>query len=441
MLRRPRTEEGLVYPTFEVLESRLLLAGDVVISEFMAINENTLKAADGSDPDWIEIHNPTASPINLSGYALTDDDGEHAGPREVWLFPDMTLQAGAYRYIFASGVSQTDPSGELHCDFALDGGGEYLALLGPTGEPVHEYAPEYPKQLEDVSYGLGDATVIADTLLSEGVSLKVLIPTDDSLGTTWTGGSEPFDDSTWIIGDTSVGYDLGTEYEGLIETNLESVMYGQGTSAYVRFFFSVPNASALTSLTLRMRYDDAFVAYLNGVPVALDNVLSPIAYDSTAEEDRPDSQAKLFRDFDVSAYLGALQDGENILAVHGVNLTSGDDDLLIMPELLADVEIRGEEVYFTTPTPGAPNVSGTAGIVADTSFSVDRGFFDEEFELAITSNTPGAEMAACRPPPPGRSTTARSPSTRPRCCAPRPTSRAIFPPTSIRRPTSSSTTC
>ena len=39
-----------------------------------------------------------------------------------------------------------------------------------------------------------------------------------------------------------------------------------------------------------------------------------------------------------------------------------------------------------------PNNEGIAGFVADTKFSIDRGFYDEAFEVEITSATPAAEI-------------------------------------------------
>jgi len=36
----------------------------VEISEFMADNNDTLEFADGTTPDWVEIHNPNATPID-----------------------------------------------------------------------------------------------------------------------------------------------------------------------------------------------------------------------------------------------------------------------------------------------------------------------------------------------------------------------------------------
>ena len=48
--------------------------------------------------------------------------------------------------------------------------------------------------------------------------------------------------------------------------------------------------------------------------------------------------------------------------------------------------------YFSPPTPGAANNPGYLGLVADTKFSVERGFYDTPFTVAITSSTPYASI-------------------------------------------------
>jgi Chitobiase/beta-hexosaminidase C-terminal domain/CotH kinase protein/Lamin Tail Domain/Bacterial TSP3 repeat len=49
--------------------------------------------------------------------------------------------------------------------------------------------------------------------------------------------------------------------------------------------------------------------------------------------------------------------------------------------------------YFRPPTPGAANgASSITGIVADTKFSHDRGFYKSNFSLTISSATPGATI-------------------------------------------------
>ena len=49
-----------------------------------------------------------------------------------------------------------------------------------------------------------------------------------------------------------------------------------------------------------------------------------------------------------------------------------------------------QEGYFTTASPGTTNQSTFTGFVADTAFSIDRGFFDDPIEVAITSSTEGS---------------------------------------------------
>jgi len=48
--------------------------------------------------------------------------------------------------------------------------------------------------------------------------------------------------------------------------------------------------------------------------------------------------------------------------------------------------------YFTAPSPGGPNYGGALGVVADTNFSIDRGFFDAPVDTVISSDTPGATI-------------------------------------------------
>ena len=128
--------------------------GDAVISEFMALNDSALADEEGDYSDWIEVHNPSAADIDLTGWCLTDDQADLAK----WRFPRVTLQAGGYLVVFASDKDRSSPASELHTNFRLRATGEYLALVGPDEWTViWEYAPEYPPQLRDGSYGLGDS--------------------------------------------------------------------------------------------------------------------------------------------------------------------------------------------------------------------------------------------------------------------------------------------
>ena len=47
--------------------------GDLVLNEFVASNATGHTDESGAYPDWIEIHDPTAFSINLSGHAISHD--------------------------------------------------------------------------------------------------------------------------------------------------------------------------------------------------------------------------------------------------------------------------------------------------------------------------------------------------------------------------------
>lgn len=126
----------------------------LIISEFMASNQQTLLDEDGEAADWIEVRNVDSQPVNLNGWSLTDD----AEDLTKWIFPALTLQPGQYLVVFASDKDRTSASPYLHTNFKLGSEGEYLALVAPGGSTIAtEFAPHYPPQSADVSYGVDAA--------------------------------------------------------------------------------------------------------------------------------------------------------------------------------------------------------------------------------------------------------------------------------------------
>ncbi len=132
----------------------------VAITEFVASNRHSLIDGEGNASDWIGLYNGGPASVSLDGWCLTDDRGN----LRKWSFPPGTvLPAGKYLVVFASGQATAggvylDRQGFAHTSFALDKDGEYLALIAPNGTVVQEYAPRFPPQQTDVSYGLGQGT-------------------------------------------------------------------------------------------------------------------------------------------------------------------------------------------------------------------------------------------------------------------------------------------
>ncbi|MBT3199031.1 MAG: hypothetical protein HN350_03855, partial [Phycisphaerales bacterium] len=515
-------------------------------------NDDTRLDGFGESSDWIELQNVSPGAVDLTGWQLQDS-------RDTWTFPAVSIPGQGRLLIFASDEDQQDPAGYWHTNFKLSKGGEYLALLDDTGEIVHEFAPEYPEQLEDISYGIlyeesGTATLIdkgdlasyqvptgpldpnwtgagfndgawdsgttglgfgltvpggSSTLIGKGSVWRYLDNGSDQ-GTAWR--QSDFDDGAWAFGPAELGYGDGGEetvvnsgnpkyittyfrrefdvssawgysdltiniqrddgavvylngqeivrsnmqsgainyltttgtsavgggdettfYEyhvdpagllaegenvlaveihqvsttssdisfdleligetstsDLIETDLQGDMLGENASLLVRMPFNVADPLEYSDLTLEMAYEDGYVAYLNGVQVAAVNASGTPAWNSSADSDRPILDASVFAG--VSIDPGLLVAGENILAIHAMNDHKADPMFLVCPRLTALAGVTLTENYFTDPTPGDENVPGVLGVVDDTKFSVDRGFFDEAFYVEISTETPDADI-------------------------------------------------
>ena len=154
----------------------------VTISEIMADNRVTFEDQDGDSPDWLELFNYGDQPVDLDGWFLTDDPDDLTG----WRFPAVTLASGQFLTVFASGKDRTDVAGDLHTDFRLSAGGEYLALVADDSETIiSELAPSFPPQFTDVSYG-PTMSAVTRALVRRGSQAQVLVPANDTLGQTWT---------------------------------------------------------------------------------------------------------------------------------------------------------------------------------------------------------------------------------------------------------------
>ena len=206
------------------------------------------------------------------------------------------------------------------------------------------------------------------------------------------GTQTSFNSNFHLVGDTTNGGLGVVGSSSLVSTNLSSAMKGVNSTALVRIPFSVSDPSLCTQLTLLMNYDDGFIAYLNGVQVASANAPSSPAWNSTATAAHGWSQALAAQSFNLANFQGDLVSGANILAIQGLNITAGDPDFLVLPQLqYSSFNINNLE-YFTTPTPGAANVAGNLGTLADTSFTVPDGFYTAPFYTSITNPASAATV-------------------------------------------------
>ena len=117
-----------------------LLAGETVagaegqnieISELMPVNRCTLKAEDGTFPDWVELYNSSSEEVSLEGLKLTD----RRNGKNVQAFPDIRIPPQGRLIVFADGVESS--AKELHMPFKISED-ESIFLLSPDGEVLDE---------------------------------------------------------------------------------------------------------------------------------------------------------------------------------------------------------------------------------------------------------------------------------------------------------------
>ena len=365
------------------------------ITEFVADNRDGIVDEDGNQSDWLEIWNASGVAGDLNGWHLTDDPGNLTK----WTLPAIPITSGGYVVVFASGKDRSDPAGEPHTNFRIqsDAGG-YLALVKPDGVTIATVFENYPKQFADTAYGLGFGTATPLTFLVAGAQAKWHVPTGPVVG--WT--ETEFDDAAWSAGATGIGYDinwteteLNTSYVHLFGAggDVEDMMRSKNPSIYIRIPFEVPQPDGIGELKLRMKWDDGFVAHLNGTEFERQGApVSPAWNSSATNGNRDETDAQTFFEYPVDQ--GGLVQGTNVLAIQGLNSSAFSSDVLFVPELTGifqDIEnlVSG---FFVEPTPGTENGVRIEGIAADTKFEPNRGFYDSPIEVAITTSTPEATI-------------------------------------------------
>jgi hypothetical protein len=214
--RRRLNNRRRTFGQIETLERRDLLAADPIISEYLSVNSTGITDQYGETSDWIEIYNRGDQEADLEGWYLTNN----ANDLKQWELPAETLPAGEYLIVFASNRDESIAGQELHTNFELSASGEYLAFVQPDGVTVaNEFAAS--PQFTDISFG-HEMSVSGTLLVAADADIATLIPSDGSLGTTWTDPGFATDNS-WITesapGVTStfpVGFDSDTAVPNLI---------------------------------------------------------------------------------------------------------------------------------------------------------------------------------------------------------------------------------
>ena len=345
----------------EPLEGRIVLDSTVVFNEVMY---NPVE--DDGAGEWIELYNQLNTDMDVSEWRL---DGAID-----FTFPDGTTVPGRGFLVVAASPNSlggVEPETEVVGPFsgALSNSGEEIRLynndnrlmnaleygdggkwpVGPDGGGVTLAKADELTATEDVanwtfSPELGGTPGKSNfierdasnpdlaTVFAHAATKQVLVPTNGSLGDAWK--QVDFDDATWISGTGGVGYERGSGYESFIGIDIDSEMDGR-ESAFVRIPFTTSVAvEDIESLVMDVRYDDGFVAYLNGTEVTRANMPATVDWDTGALGSHNDGEAVAGVEFDITAFKNLLNNnGDNVLAFHAGNTSLTSSDFLISAEL------------------------------------------------------------------------------------------------------------
>jgi len=245
------------------------LSAQIVINEICSRNFQTLEDVDGDSPDWIELYNDGNSTVDLAGYGLTDD----ASLANIWTFPHLMLAPGKHLVVCASDKNRKTSIREFH----------------------HW-----------------------ETAVNANDLWKVVVPPFE-LDSAWR-YSTSYNDNPWDLYRGGFGYG---------DQDDSSVILQQIISLYTRKVFTVPDTGNIVGLLFHIDYDDAFVAWLNGVEIARNNIgtvgIAP-SFNEVADKER---EARMYKGELPENYIldvSLLRNGQNLLAIqyHNSHLSSPD---------------------------------------------------------------------------------------------------------------------
>ena len=144
-----------------------------------------------------------------------------------------------------------------------------------------------------------------------------------------------------------------------------------------------------------IRYDDGFVAYLNGVEVARRNAPQDTTWNAFATAPHGTANGEIALEvINLDSAVGLLQEDDNVLAIQGLNIAADDLDVFLLPQLAAtDTGGPQQPGYFETPTPGElnPDAPTTLGpFVEDVSHTPNE--LGETDDLVVTARIVGSNI-------------------------------------------------
>jgi hypothetical protein len=331
------------------------------------LNEISYNAFSGDDKDeFIELYNRGAVAVDLQGWTFSEGltftfpPGISMGPHEFLVVsPDVAHTKARFgiQNVVGPYTGKLDNNGEIIT--LLNGQGAMIDRFHYLDGSVWPSHPDglgpslellTPNEQNDLPQKWASSLVLwgtpgkVNSRFVRGVAARTIVAPGDTFQT-FKGTAEP---STPMAAWTQPGFNAGswTQAKGVFglaggytfKTELTD-MVGSYTTYYIRRTFDLDAATLAQiqanslGLTLHVKYDDGFVAYLNGTEVGRANVGSsgtPVPHSAGADSGIDDGATTL----NLNSVTGLLQPTGNVLAVQGVNQNLTSPDFLLSAELI-----------------------------------------------------------------------------------------------------------
>ncbi len=385
---------GFLFFLFVLYSSAM--KSQVLINEICPANNSTIQNMNGENNDWIELYNAGGSPVDLSGYGLTD---LVATPYQ-FLFPSHVMAAGSRLLIFASDSNVTNLVD--HWETAVNAATSWHYFVGSTA-PDSNWRnlsfnhSSWSTGQGGIGFGDGDdATTIP--LSSSGMMRKTFTISDtsqiikavfhmdyDDGFVAYLNGIEIARANLGVIGDRPA-------YDALASVSHEAVMY-QGFG---------PDSFYIDPVFLKQ----CLVQGTNVLAVEVHNVttisndMSAIPFLSFGMRNAGTTFGPLPSWFNVPAkeYFNAKfklsRNGETIYLYNNSAAVANQvtyTNLELDNSYGRSTDGSSTWCYFAVPSPDAPNLSAgcSLGYAAAPIFSMSPGFYPSTIWLTISNSTPG----------------------------------------------------
>ena len=159
-----------------------------------------------------------------------------------------------------------------------------------------------------------------------------------AIGTTWRyfkGTTNPpsnwatlgFNDVSWLQGPSGFGF--GDADDATVLNDMQNVY----STVFTRRAFTVYEVQSVTRLAILYDYDDGFAVFLNGTRIFDQRAPATITNTSLATSSHEAIHSFERQEITAPATLALLQEGQNVLAVVGLNNTVGSNDVTLRIEL------------------------------------------------------------------------------------------------------------